>query len=420
MPQEMLEQEAMRVLQTNDREGFTVPTAGLYPFQWLWDAGFTALGWMKFDENRAWREFELLFQGQWANGMLPHIIFHKPESSYFPGPNRWGTHHTPPTSGITQPPVIASFVHRMLERAKDRSLAEEKARALYPKILAYHRWFKYQRDPDNRGLMNTFHPWETGADNSPAWDEALAQVEIDPTLPPYTRRDTSHVDPSQRPHQSEYDRYLTLLEIYKRADYDQIRLHKECPFRIASLLVDCVLHRANCDLLRLSHYFGAGDEAEITAWIKSSQMGIENLWDEEMGLYLNHDLIQDKPIRVGVSASFLPLYAGICSRQRAKRLVQTLESWGQQVRYLVPSTDPTHPKYEPQRYWRGPVWAVVNRLIAWGLADYGFIKNAERIRQDTYKLFEVSGFSEYYHPSTGAGLGGGSFSWTAAMLLAWE
>lgn len=417
---ESLEQEAIRILKANDRGGFTIPTAGLYPFQWLWDAGFTALGWIKFDEPRAWQEFELLFRGQWADGMLPHIIFHKPESSYFPGPDRWGTQHTPPTSGITQPPVVASFVRRMLEQARDRALAEEKARALYPKILAYHRWFKRERDPDHTGLMNSFHPWETGADNSPAWDEALARVEVDPTLPPYTRRDTTHVDPSQRPHKDEYDRYLTLLEIYKRCDYDQLRLHRECPFRVASLLIDCVLHRANRDLLWLSERFGSGDEAEIRAWLESSQSGIEKLWDEEAGLYFNHDLTHNQPIRVGVSASFLPLYAGTSSPKRAERLVQTLESWGKQVRYLVPSTDPNHPKYEPQRYWRGPVWAVVNRLIAWGLADYGYHQVAERIRRDTHKLFEVSGFSEYYHPTSGAGLGGGAFSWTAATGLAWD
>lgn len=415
-----LEREAIRILRANDRGGFTIPTAGLYPFQWLWDAGFSALGWMKFDEARAWQEFERLFEGQWANGMLPHIVFHRPEATYFPGPDRWGTRHTPPTSGITQPPVVASFVRMMLEQAEDQTLAQTKARALYPKILAYHRWFKRERDPANTGLTNTFHPWETGADNSPAWDEALARVPVDPTLPPYTRRDTSHVDPSQRPHQAEYDRYLSLLEVYKRCDYDQLRLHRECPFRVVSLIIDCVLHRANRDLAWLSARFGFGDEAEIAGWLEASQGAIEALWDEEAGLYYNYDRVQDAPIRVGTSASFLPLYAGTSSPPRAERLVRTLESWAEQVRYLVPSTDPGHPSYEPQRYWRGPVWAIMNYLIAQGFAEYGYPEAAERIHQDTLKLAELSGFSEYYHPTTGAGLGGGEFSWTAAMALWWE
>ena len=190
--------------------------------------------------------------------------------------------------------------------------------------------------------------------------------------------------------------------------------------RVASLLIDCVLHRANRDLLWLSQRFGFGDEALIEGWLESSQTGIEKLWDEQAGLYFNYDLVQDRPIPVGVSASLLPLYAGTSSPERAQRLAQTLESWAKQVRYLVPSTDPSHPKFEPLRYWRGPVWAVVNRLIAWGFADYGNTYLAERIHQDTHQLSEVSGFSEYYDPTTGAGLGGGAFSWTAAMRLAWD
>lgn len=418
--QESLTQEARRILQANDRGGFTIPTAGLYPFQWLWDAGFTALGWMQFDEARAWQEFDLLFQGQWPNGMLPHIIFHRPEPTYFPGPERWGVGRTPPTSAITQPPVVATFVRWMLEQAQDRALAEAKARALYPRLLAYHRWFKRERDPQHTGLVTVLHPWETGADNSPAWDEALGRVQVDPSLPPYTRRDTSHVDPSQRPHQREYDRFLSLLEVYKRAGFDQLRLVRECPFRVASLLIDCVLHRANRDLLWLSRRFGFGDEAEIEGWLEASQRGIEGLWDEAAGLYFNLDLTTGQPIRVGVSASFLPLFAGTTSPERARRLLHTLEAWASQVRYLVPSTDPKSPHFEPQRYWRGPVWAVVNYLIALGFAEYGYPQVAERIRRDTLKLCETAGFSEYFHPLTGQGLGGDSFSWTAAIYLAWS
>ena len=33
---------------------------------------------------------ETLFSGQWDNGMVPHILFHKVDPSYFPGPDVWG------------------------------------------------------------------------------------------------------------------------------------------------------------------------------------------------------------------------------------------------------------------------------------------------------------------------------------------
>ena len=39
----------------NDRGGYTVPTAGLYPYQWNWDSAFVALGFNQFDKiARGW------------------------------------------------------------------------------------------------------------------------------------------------------------------------------------------------------------------------------------------------------------------------------------------------------------------------------------------------------------------------------
>ena len=36
--------EAIRIIKMNDRGGFILPTNRLYPYQWNWDSGFTALG----------------------------------------------------------------------------------------------------------------------------------------------------------------------------------------------------------------------------------------------------------------------------------------------------------------------------------------------------------------------------------------
>jgi hypothetical protein len=35
---------ALEVLKENDQGSYTVPTKGLYPFQWNWDSCLTALG----------------------------------------------------------------------------------------------------------------------------------------------------------------------------------------------------------------------------------------------------------------------------------------------------------------------------------------------------------------------------------------
>ena len=44
MDREAMLAEAQRILNINDKGHYTVPTQGLYPFQWNWDSCLTALG----------------------------------------------------------------------------------------------------------------------------------------------------------------------------------------------------------------------------------------------------------------------------------------------------------------------------------------------------------------------------------------
>ena len=74
---------ARSILRANDKGGYTMPTPGLYPFQWNWDSCLVALGWACFDEARAWREIATLFEAQWPTGLVPHIVFHVDDPGYF-------------------------------------------------------------------------------------------------------------------------------------------------------------------------------------------------------------------------------------------------------------------------------------------------------------------------------------------------
>jgi len=145
-------QRASDILKLNDRGDYTVPTSGLYPFQWNWDSCLVALGQKHLDEARAWREINTLFDHQWPDGMVPHIVFHQHDDGYFPGPDVWGTNRTVPTSGITQPPVAGFAVKRLFDMAKDKSLARRRAGELIAKIDRWHEWFYANRDPGNDHL----------------------------------------------------------------------------------------------------------------------------------------------------------------------------------------------------------------------------------------------------------------------------
>ena len=108
-----------------------------------------------------------------------------------------------------------------------------------------------------------------------------------------------------------------------------------------------------------------------------------------------------------------------CTASDASLLSTLVAKWDAYLRYGVPSTDPLDRVFDAVRYWRGPVWLVVNRLVADGFAAYGHTGLAERLRAESHQLALAHGLREYFNPITGEGLGGTDFSWSAAMWLAW-
>ena len=413
---DVLIDRAAEILRINDLGAYTVPTHGLYPFQWNWDSCLTSLGQSHLDEARAWREIETLFAHQWEDGMVPHIIFHKHDDGYFPGPEVWGTGRAVPTSGITQPAVAGFAVARLFNRARNRALAEEKARALLPKVHAWHEWFFRCRDPEGTGLVAVIHPWETGRDNSIDWDEAFEKVPTE-GVQPFTRRDTQHANPEHRPTQTQYERYIWLVQRFRSLGWDNSKLHAASPFQLVDPGFNAILLRACSDLADLAETLGETTIAE-TAHARAMQgiAAMERLWDDRYGQYLCFDRVAgklvDSPSVAGIMAAFAPI-----PRDRCAAIAQRVQKLAETANYLVPSHDPADPRFDARRYWRGPVWLIVNYMIADGLAAQGETETARKITESSLELINSSGFAEYYDPKDGTPCGGGSFTWTAAMVI---
>jgi glycogen debranching enzyme len=186
---------------------------------------------------------------------------------------------------------------------------------------------------------------------------------------------------------------------------------------VADIGTNAILLRAEQDLHALAGRFGTvQDQSEIAMRIERLGGALERLWSDEFGIYVSEDLLPHTHIDVATSAGFLPLYAGHAASHVAD-LAATLTRWSAGMSQLVPSTDPAGARFEAKRYWRGPIWAVVNWMIAEGFALAGETDRANRIRGDTRALISAAGFSEYFNPIDGAGLGGANFSWTAAVWL---
>lgn len=419
---ERTDADARAILAANDRGGYTVPNGRVYPFQWNWDSAFVALGFDTFDPDRAWREVETLFSAQWDDGFLPHIVFWQDDPGYFPGPGVWNTGKTPVTSGITQPPVAASVVRRLWESAEaagEGAAYRPRLIALFDRLMAWHRWFRDYRDPEKRGVVVAMHPWETGRDNSPEWDVPGEPIDVS-NVGEYTRRDTGHLDAKMRPTKLEYDRYLALVQYGRAQGWDHAKITAGNPFKVADIGMSMILLRANRDLMELAAILGRVAEAdEILAMIGTAEAGIGWLWDANKQCWCSRDLLTGRHSGFVTSASFLSFYAGLRDAEKDAAMLAHFDRIAAKVRYMVPSLDPEDSGFQMVRYWRGPVWAVVNYMIGTGLAEASHAVQAERVRADTRAMMNQTGFFEAYSPIDGTGSGGDDFSWTAAIWLAW-
>ena len=412
-----LREDALTVLQTNRRDGYTVPSDGLYPYQWCWDSGPIALGWAAAGRwNEAWTELTTLVKGQWASGMVPHIIFWKPSPDYFPGPDVWRTDHDPATTGISQPPLPVSAAARLYGADPDRARATARLAALWPSLVAWLAWVdRARRGPHEASVV--VHPWESGMDNSPRWDGALDRVP-EGTHEHLERRDVATVAAKERPTDAEYRRFLGIVADLAAAGWDTERQGEDSPFAVEDVTFTAITCRAAADLVEAGT--AAGLDTSAVALIEArTRAAIGALWDEPVGWFLSYDLRTRRPVAALTAGGLLALWAGASSDEQTIRMLERVDRWAKVVPYGVPSSDPTDVTFEPQRYWRGPVWVLVNWMIADGLAGAGHTDRAEAVRATTLALVERNGFCEYFDPTSGEGIGGQGFSWTAALTLAW-
>jgi hypothetical protein len=428
---------ATGVLRRNSIKSWTKPAPSLYPHQWSWDSAFIALGLAHVDNHRATSELETLFESQWTTGKVPHIVFNPdaPPKSYFPDAERWNSsglsEHAPEgahTSGLCQPPVHAVAVRRIWQSARGDERREARARAFlrsnYPRLFSWHRYLATARDPEGSGLVTIYHPWESGTDNSPRWDAPLMNVAVG-DLPPYTRYDLQHVvDPSERPTNEEYDRYLWLLESLKRERYDEAAIYASHPFLVKDVLFSAILVAANEALLEIARVIDAPDEdrSVLEGWVQRGREGLSRRWDPDLRLCLDYDLRSGAPVRVQTIAGFAPLIAGGLDLDRRTELIRKLDSpafaGNERLRWpLPPSTSPEEPGFHPRSYWRGPVWPVANWLLWWSLIRAGEAARAAQMRRQTLVQLSDGGFAEYFEPFTGEPLGSREQSWTAAVAL---
>lgn len=338
---------------------------------WSWDSWKHAAGVAAFDPALAASVIESVFDHQRDDGMVPDAVFYNRD-----GVN-WNERNT-------KPPLAAWAVWQVYHAGRDLAFL----RRLYPRLVAYHRWWYDARDRCGFGICSygaTLDPandtdkavaeaasWESGTDSAPRFDD----VTVLPGRTGFT-----------------IDQESVCLNAYLAAEKDHLTL--------------------------IARAVGSSDtfpSKQVASYVR------DRMYDAGTGWF--YDTIDGQPLvdRGKGVEGVIPLWAGIATLPQTVAVRAALldpARFGTPV--PCPSVAADSPAFAPERHWRGPVWLDQLAFAVEGLRRAGFSWEADALTEKVFAnadgLAGDAPLHENYHPLTGARQGAPNFSWSAAAVL---
>ena len=343
------------------REAMT-PSKIHYVGVWQWDAFFHALAYRHVDAKLAKDQIRILLDHQREDGMIPDAVHDEGTITYLDFPVK---------SDVTKPPLIGWAAWKLYEMDGDREFLDE----IYEPVARWNNWWLEKNDVDGNGLCEYQHPYSSGLDDSPLWDDGV---------------------PVESPDLNTY-----------------LCLQQESLAKMAAVI---------------------GELADAELWARRaeamSERMIRLMWDEQAGLFWAiKRTLQDRDAslwdatRVNARTPFnlFPLITGRMPKKIADRLVAHLTDERQfWPRYPVPTVALDDPKYNPLKMWRGPTWVNVNYLLIEGLERSGYRDLARELRRRTLEMMMgQEDIYEYYNPETGENPPDAAsiFGWSSALFI---
>ena len=356
--------------------GYTAPNRVRYPWQWLWDSCFHALIWAEVGDDRGLDELAQILGAADASGCVPHMAYQLDPRHH---EEFWGRRGA---SSITGPPI---YGHALAELRRRGAHVPDRLVAAAAGGLEFLLQRRARHAPS--GLVLLCHPWESGADNDPRWDdyceggfderrwfarkgELLATIE----------RDTAGA-PLVNPKFDAASAGFSALVAFNALELADTTGAVEPA--AAHRLADAVRARWDNDLRT---YIDAG-AAEAGSGRVRTAYGL-------LGL-----LVESDPERIAAVAADLGdprAYGGACGPAGVHR---------------------DEPAFSPRAYWRGPSWPQIDYLLWLGLRRAGQDAAAQALAQATIAGAEKSGLAEYWDSDDGTGLGAIPQSWAGLALL---
>ncbi|WP_286034205.1 MGH1-like glycoside hydrolase domain-containing protein [Fusobacterium necrogenes] len=376
---------------------------------WAWDSWKQAVATANFDGELAKNNIRALFDYQiQANdeirpqdkGAIIDAIFYNTDEDRGGDGGNWNERNS-------KPALATWAVWKVYEATGDKEFLKE----MYPKLKAYHEWWYTNRDHNKNGIAEyggMIHrynnspeeiilaaAWESGMDNAVRFDvEGYGEDDIGVKV--FENRDAQEnlVGYSINQESVDLNSFLYAEKVYLGKIADILGYTQE-----------------------------SKDFFEKAVYVKNYIN--DNMYDEATGYYydLQFDHAGNTKLLVNRgkgTEGYIPLWANAADDEKAKKVVENILDENVMNTYLpFPTAAKDNPKYDPTKYWRGPVWLDQAYFGIIGLNNYGYKKEA---RDLTIKLFEnLEGLledgviRENYNPETGEGLHCSNFSWSASV-----
>ena len=409
---DVLRSAALEQMHRNTRSGwdayqrkrfqYVQPSPSRYKWQWFWDACFHVIALARLDVELARAEFETLLAHQASDGFIGHIMFwgrigRVAGAFSFQGRcSDWRIGHT----ALIQPPLLAHALLALWHATRDLEMLN----VYLPRVAKYYRWLQRNRALGDDSLIGVLSPYETGMDNSPAYDALLG---------------------AGRPTRFQLLWRNWMLDLFNA------RLGDGFDFSVARerdrfVAIDPFVNAVYCDALDVLSelHSAAGDSCSATDASNLRDTVLQSLhrecWDANLGRWVMLAGRDRRRVTTLAVASIMPL---ICSGFDRAIVESVVARYLTDPRHFgtpfpVPSVAVSEPTFDPEGescIWRGPVGLNLNWLIARGLRRHGFDEQARWIEAKSVEMASRE-FREFYSPITGAGMRGREFGWATVAV----
>ena len=161
--------------------------------------------------------------------------------------------------------------------------------------------------------------------------------------------------------------------------------------RLFAIDFSCYMANELRYMKKISEELGDSESAEFFgSWYDKIKEDINSvLWCEDDGFYYDYDILNGDFNKVQSVSSFLPVFAGICDKEKAESLVAHLKNPETfYTEFPVPTISKTDSTFGSDM-WRGPVWINYNYMIIKGLREYGFGDFAKELKTKTLDTIDM-------------------------------